>query len=449
MVYFKILLSTLLLFTTACLGGGGSSGSATSPSNPSTPGTTPTTPSTPTPGPTGVIDTSFNSVGYSSFQSTVSSTPKTSVSYKIMEDHSGRILLLLNVINGSDRYCEVRRFTSNGVIDNTYNGTGFYQKADFLGYNSCNPLDMLVTSSNEVYVLADVQSTAGGGRTAVIFKLTENGSLDGTYGTSGHYVCPGNSKYTKNAKLYWGQSGVVFKTGSPTTTTVGFVSKFDTSVAIDSSFGSAGTVSIDAVFNPSENDIVNYVYHRSDGKIEISGWATSGYFIGRLNSDGSVDSTYGTSGFNKMTMTPAQQHIHTRPLPNGGLVSGYIKYPDDTMIFIDSTYTTATQKLFPNITGDSSNHAIEALDVHSNGTVYAVTDNWTESKFAVYSVTSAGSYNQDFGSLGILNITDINGDSTTDTLGYPKMTIASDNSLLVAVSERGSSPNYIYITKIK
>jgi uncharacterized delta-60 repeat protein len=185
--------------------------------------------------------------------------------------------------------------------------------------------------------------------------------LDPTYGFGGEAILnvPANtatSTVAENISSIGLQNGQVVSVGSVTTTTFdssgNFVSsssnlvvtRFNTDGSIDTTFGSGGSQTIpvtsgNVTYQVTAADIVV----QSDGKIDVLGTAnttsttTSGeddFVVAQLNSNGSIDTTFGTSGFELIDFNPAS----TSGTDAAALAVG----PDGKLVAVGSTFSNTT-----------------------------------------------------------------------------------------------------------
>ena len=70
------------------------------------------------------------------------------------------------------------------------------------------------------------------------------------------------------------------------------VSRYNTDGTLDTSFGTNGI----ATFHINGNDEARAIALQSDGKIVVAGWTAGDHGLLRLNTDGSLDNTFGTGG---------------------------------------------------------------------------------------------------------------------------------------------------------
>jgi uncharacterized delta-60 repeat protein len=73
------------------------------------------------------------------------------------------------------------------------------------------------------------------------------------------------------------------------------VARYNTDGSLDSSFGMGGKVTIN-ITQFESTDVANSIVIQPDGKLVVGGWAALQFALVRLNSDGSLDSTFGSGG---------------------------------------------------------------------------------------------------------------------------------------------------------
>jgi uncharacterized delta-60 repeat protein len=236
----------------------------------------------------GTLDSSFGSGG--SVQTKMPAIDPTRGSLLIQPD--GKILVLNNV-NGT---FELVRYTSAGALDTTFNGTGmvntaFPYAADVvrgLGLETVNGVTMIVASG-------DV-SLSGSQDAFALARYNLNGTLDTTFGSGGKVVT--NLGY--DADLYdlaiQGDGKIVVGGVGGTGPVDNFtLARYDTSGSLDPTFGNAG-------ISTALPGWAMAVVVQPDGRIVAAGrtWSNTGaqpqWGLERLNSDGSVDTRFGTGG---------------------------------------------------------------------------------------------------------------------------------------------------------
>lgn len=119
---------------------------------------------------------------------------------------------------------------------------------------------------------------------------TAPGSLDSCFGTGGRVL--GDTNYALDMALQADGKIVVAATGF-------YVKRYNSDGLLDSTFGSGGTANIS--FTKNSDAAIKALTIQSDGKIIVVGRATlkgstTGFAVARLNSNGSLDTSFGNAG---------------------------------------------------------------------------------------------------------------------------------------------------------
>jgi uncharacterized delta-60 repeat protein len=111
--------------------------------------------------------------------------------------------------------------------------------------------------------------------------------------------------------------------------------RYDLAGTLDTTFGDNGTV----IFGPEVDGSVIAMAVRPDGKIVVAGRRTGGFFtsldwyryVTRLNPDGSLDTSFGTSGFTVVGLVGANDNdlFDLALQPDGKIVVGGRRWPSD------------------------------------------------------------------------------------------------------------------------
>ncbi len=240
--------------------------------------------------PSGSLDTSFGNKGFVLTPAMVSRAALQS---------NGQIVTL-----GADG--AVRRYNSNGSLDTTFGSNGVVQGPITTWSDDAG---LLIQPSNGDIVIGGL--VLGGKTTPDSFALaryTPNGTLDSTFGNGGEVVtrfasdASVNSLALENGDIVaggWTQSGWL-------------LARYTPSGSLDTTFGSAGFVTISWPPNPGPKGTymgynITSLLVQPNGQIVTVGTGTgsNGYptwALARYNSDGSLDSTFGSGGI--VTSTP-------------------------------------------------------------------------------------------------------------------------------------------------
>lgn len=227
----------------------------------------------------------------------------------------GKILLIGQRLTGPGGINEftVARVSANGDLDTSFGTAGF---ADII-FRS----DTVAGEGVHAVVQADGKILAIGWLVTAsdfyvaVARLNTDGSLDGTWAATGPTPGMYSSKWgTVNSGFTWfGQldaNGKLVICGNGNgTTDPSFIFRFNTDGSLDSTFGTGGKVTNAAVTS------LRYLLIQSDGKILVAGVAAGGAILARYSALGVLDSGFGSSG----TITETFASI-TAPAFNGILI---------------------------------------------------------------------------------------------------------------------------------
>ncbi|MFM7561483.1 MAG: beta strand repeat-containing protein, partial [Planctomycetota bacterium] len=228
----------------------------------------------------GTIDTSFGTGGKVTVDFGGTDTAR---GIRVLSD--GRILLVGRSYNGSNNDFALVRLNSDGSLDTTFDGDGKLLRP--VGTND-NAYDVVVQSDGKMIVVGEVDSDFG------IARLNADGTLDTSFGTSGKVIQSfGNSDGALSVALQ--SDGKIVVSGWTANGETGVI-RLNTNGSFDTTFGTNGLVTNGV----SGYDQGTSVAIQSDGKIVIGGHGNagsgSGFFLMRLNANGSLDTTFSPGG---------------------------------------------------------------------------------------------------------------------------------------------------------
>ncbi len=173
------------------------------------------------------------------------------------------------------------RYTSDGSLDSTF-GTGGLVTTDLGGTDIAEAVALQPDGK--------IIAVGRAGNDFALVRYTSDGSLDSTFGTGGIVTTDfGGGTDIANAAVLQpdGKIIAVGMSGSDFA-----LARYNSNGSLDSAFGTGGLVTTD--FGGA--DSANGVALQPDGKIIAVGRASSDFALARYNSDGSLDSTFGTGG---------------------------------------------------------------------------------------------------------------------------------------------------------
>ncbi len=181
----------------------------------------------------------------------------------------------------------ITRYNANGTLDTTFNGTG---RQFITGYF----VNAALQSDGKI-VLTDYNTVS---------RYNSNGTLDTTFGTNGIYTysVPSGTSFIINNIAIQTDGKIVLSAYEDlylnNVSNVNFAAlRLNSNGTIDTTFNGTGKVSKDI----NKTDNVGAVAIQTDGKIILAGYTTTTtgnqfYTAVRFNSNGSIDTTFGSAG---------------------------------------------------------------------------------------------------------------------------------------------------------
>ncbi len=233
----------------------------------------------------GVLDTSFGSQGIVTTE--VGSSWDRAYSVAIQSD--GKILLAGVTIGGSgnDDFALVR-YNANGALDTSFDNDGIVI-TDLGSYDQAN--SVAIQSDGKILL---VGQTYYGHANCAVVRYNLDGSLDTTFDDDGIVT-------TNIGNDSSGIFGTVQSDGKILVTGYGkyggymelCLFRYNTDGSLDTGFDNDGIVHESL---SDEDDGGSFVAVQSDGQIMVVGAAGTDFALVRFNSDGSLDTTFGSSG---------------------------------------------------------------------------------------------------------------------------------------------------------
>jgi uncharacterized delta-60 repeat protein len=264
----------------------------------------------------GDLDTTWGGDGV-----VVSTHTDASAAYAIANYPGDRVLVVGWVTDSTASRILVSRFLADGTADTTCNGTGEFIDT----VNDAVASDVVVLSDGSFVVAGTIQINNKG--TLFVAKFTSTCNLDTTFGTTG--IATYSALFGTSGRALVVQSdgkiivvGDEYPTVSDSSDQRVLVTRFSALGALDTSFGSSGRF----ISSSNEKGQAQDVVIDSSGRIIFTGSivgtvAPDAAIIGRLTSNGLLDSTFATQGYliDEFNGDPQLNAIALRP--NGNLVA--------------------------------------------------------------------------------------------------------------------------------
>lgn len=179
-------------------------------------------------------------------------------------------------------------FAQNGAdLDNTFGEGGVVRT--IIGDDDAKAYGMAIQQDGKIVLSGEVilDSFKYG-----LARYNTNGSLDNNFGAQGVVTTTiGKNSFAKDVAIQEDgkivQAGYIFVNGSYHAVAVRYLENGE----MDAEFGENGIAHLPALNNCMSVAI------QSDGKIVLGGYKSDNFGLGRLNSDGTIDTSYGENGY--------------------------------------------------------------------------------------------------------------------------------------------------------
>ena len=187
------------------------------------------------------------------------------------------------------------RLNSNGSLDSSFASGGKLLMS--VGTNRSNSIGSVIQQSDGKLVVAGSSyNNSNADYDFSLIRLNRDGSLDSNFGSGGNILIDvggidiGKSVIQQSdGKLLVAGYSV---TGPFMETDISLI-RLNRDGSLDTSFGSGGKLIVDA---GSGSDLGSSVIQQSDGKLVVAGPSGGAFSLIRLNTDGSLDSSFGAAG---------------------------------------------------------------------------------------------------------------------------------------------------------
>lgn len=337
--------------------------------------------------------------------------------YDVVVDGSGRIVVAGEVYNGSDFDFGLARYLPDGSLDSTFDSDGLVTTDINSSPNGANGLAI---DSNGKIVIAGYTYSNGHTEFAVA-RYDQNGTLDTSFDLDGVAIAPFGTNASGAFGVVMDGNGKIVAAGTTCPSFCAFaVARFNDDGSLDPSL-TAGVDLGTFAFTVGSDARGLDVALDSSGKILIAGegngGATADFAIARLNdSDGSLDSTFGTNGIATVSFSAGIDRGQSLVVTPAGkiIVAGFASngFNDDFALArfnnngaLDSTFGAAGKVTTPIGTGTDRVYGV-AIDGDYNIVVAGVSNNGSNNDFAVARYQEVSTLSAALDGLGNLTITD-------------------------------------------
>lgn len=217
------------------------------------------------------------------------------------------------------------RYNSNGTLDNLFGSSGIVRESMSSGSDIIYAVDLLSDGS----IIAGGCITSQSLSTFAVAKFTSQGILDASFGNLGIAVTPLGTGISCVFSLKVQSDGKIVAAGVsvPSNNRDITVVRYNTDGSLDLSFGAGSGYVTTAIGNSNEQAMS--VNIQSDDKIIITGRSNNGsnddICIVRYNSDGSLDNSFNTSGYNTTNISNGSDWSYASTIQSDGkiLIGGH------------------------------------------------------------------------------------------------------------------------------
>jgi uncharacterized delta-60 repeat protein len=297
---------------------------------------------------------------------------------------------------------EDRQLLSASSLDTTFNATGFTLTQFSAGSNDQAKAEA-IQSDGKIVV-------AGGSNTsAALARYNYNGTLDTTFGTGGKMTsAPGSASVFNSVQIQ--SDGKIVAAGSAVISGINefMLIRYNTDGSVDTTFGTSGIVTMAPISGQASQ--INGIQLQSDSKIVAAGSAgtTSEFAVARYNTNGSLDTTFGTGGLflDQLALSSGANALAIQS--NGSIVAGGFDNTAGGEDFALLRLTTAgaldtsfnTTGVVTTDLGSATNETINALAISSGGQIVAAGQSGVNGAVVRYNIN--GSLDASFNATGKL-----------------------------------------------
>ena len=210
----------------------------------------------------------------------------------------GKIVIVGYSIVGSEFWGAIARLTVDGQLDPTFNGTGTLLLSPTNGGTRINGIK--IDSNNKILTYGSYND--GTQNIGLLCRLNQDGSFDNTFASGGKlFSLEMTDGFVINADNSITMPFGTPSSNNPPTLSKAWLRKITNTGQDDTSFGVNGRIQIP--FSATASPGANKAWIQVDGKILVAGTESVStvpfyqQYITRINPNGTLDSTFGTSGF--------------------------------------------------------------------------------------------------------------------------------------------------------
>jgi len=345
----------------------------------------------------GSLDTAFGTGG---IVTTAIGTSSSSANSVVIQS-DGKI-----VAAGSTNDFALVRYNTDGSLDTSF-GTGGIVTTD-IGTDSDVARSIVLQSDGKI--VAAGYSFNGSNDDFALVRYNTDGSLDTAFGTGGIVTTDVGAGYDDAYSVAIQSDGKIIVAGSSRNGAKDSFAlvRYNTDGSLDTAFGTGGIVTTDI---GADYDYVSGVAIQSDGKILAAGTASNADFaLVRYDSDGSLDTSFGTGGIVTTTLGTSSNAQSVAIQADGKIVAAGGLYTGSNAVFalvryhsngsVDTTF--GTTGIVTTVVGISKTFI--SIAIQSDGKIVGAggTNSFPVAEFALVRYKTDGLLDKAFGPGGVV-----------------------------------------------
>ncbi len=244
----------------------------------------------------GTLDATFGTNG-------VITTPLGSgtLEQRIVLQPDGKFVVASQTYNSQTSEVAVVRYNSNGTLDTTFGTGGITKTSVGIGNGFLRVSEILVQTDGKLLVAG--RALFGSDGNIFVLRYNPNGTLDTSFGANGIVQTDVDNLYNRVGGMALQPDGKIIVNGSnftsydPVSPLSSSIVRYNANGTLDNTFGTNGIVRITEP--PSQNYPAGIAFAlavQQNGKILTAGERNRTFAISRYNSNGTIDTSFGTNG---------------------------------------------------------------------------------------------------------------------------------------------------------
>ena len=364
-----------------------------------------------------------------------------------------KIVVSTGILNGTDADVGVLRYNGDGTLDSAFGTDGIVVYDGGKG-NDCG---RLVTIHADGKIILTGYSNNGEDYDILTMRYNSDGTLDTSFGTNGIAIYNNSNRNDYGRAIAIQADGKIVVTARSTgdSTSMAMILRYKGDGTLDNTFGTNGVVTYEGGHG---NDGFRGVAIQADGKIVVSGYTkiATGFDVltARYNSDGALDSTFGTNGVATYDGGHGDDGARGVAIQSNGkiVVSGGDYNGTDLDVLVlrynsdgtpDNAFGTNGVVSYDSGKGNDNGRRL-AIQGGNKIVVTGNTPNGADGNVLILRYNVDGSPDSTFGSNGVVTLNIVAGNDFGEGVAIQK----TDSKIVIAGGSIGSTADYVMALRI-